>query len=127
MALVYAPAATGAQREPDGAPTQIFHPGNAKALATSAASANTALPVDGNGNPYTTVYLTATQATWVAFCTLGSDSVVVGTAPAFLINPGGPVALAVPNSGVGVPNSTPCGFIAAIATGAGFLSVLGLY
>jgi hypothetical protein len=127
MALCYAPSGTASQREPNGSPTAIYHPGASVSVASGATSANVALPVDGNGKPYTAVLVSATAAAWIAFGTSGSDAVVAATSPAILVN-FAPVVLAVPPAGAGIGSTGSASFIAAIqAATAGTVNVVGLY
>jgi hypothetical protein len=127
MALTFAAAGEAAQREPNGAPTQMYHPGNTAVVASGASSANVALPLDGNGNAYQAFLITATAAAWVAFCTTGADAVVAATAPAILITGYGQV-FAVPPIGAGTGGPTNAKFLAAIqAASAGTVCIVGLY
>jgi len=127
MALVYAAAGEASQREPNGAPTQMYHPGQTAIVASGAASANVALPVDGNGNAYQAYLITAAAAAWIAFGTSNSDAVVAATAPAILITGYGQVFAAPPiGPGIGGPGNAK--YIAAIqAVSAGTVCIVGLY
>jgi len=130
MSLAYAATGEAAQREPNGAPTVMYHPGNTAIVACGAASANVALPTDASGKQYQAVMIMSSQPAWVAFCTLNSDAVVAATAPAILINGYGlPVILAVPPGGAGTPTGGNAGFLAAIeaTVTAGSVCIVGLY
>jgi hypothetical protein len=130
MALVYAPSGTPAQREPNGQPSSIFHPGAGLTLTLTVASTsiNGALPVDANGKAYQAFYISVTSPTWLQFCTLGSDAVTVGGANAILINPGGPLVLAVPPATAGQEGTTAPGFVAAISsTATTLVSLIGIF
>ena len=127
MSLVYAAAGEASQREPNGAPTQMYHPGQTAIVASGVSSANVALPLDGNGNAYQAYLITATAAAWIAFGSSGSDAVVAATAPAILITGYGQV-FASPPIGVGLGGPGNAKFIAAIqAAAAGTVCIVGLY
>lgn len=128
MAAIFSPAGFQQQREANGNPTGVPHAGNSVVASLIIGSVNVALPVDAQGKQYNAVYLSTTTACWVQFCTTSGDTATVATAPAFLVNPGAPVFIAIPGlTGNSGGLAQIAGFLAAASAATGSLSILGVY
>jgi hypothetical protein len=123
--LVGAAANTRAAKDPSGGDDSAVAFGVAASITLSAVSANIALPTDASGNLYPAYQITATETAWFNFCTTSGDAAVAGAANTFLVNGTGVAVL------VATPQAQLTGkvgaFIAAIAAGAGFMNVVGIF
>jgi hypothetical protein len=112
-------------KEPSGAAGTANALGVSASITLSAVSANIALPVDANGRLYPAYQITATENAWFIFGTTSGDAAVVGAANNYLVNGSGlPVLVATPQAQV---SGAVGAFIAAIAAGAGFMNVVGIF
>jgi invasion protein IalB len=123
--LVGANSGTRAAKDPSGGDDSAIAFGVSASITLSAASANIALPTDANGKLYPAYQISATETAWFVFCTTGADAAVIGAANTYLVNGTGvAVLVATPQAQL---NGQVGAFIAAIASGAGFLNVVGIF